>query len=90
MVYSSFYKKDVAWIEEAVNEGVEALDGKAPLYSGLYVPGLKPDELGKAIDNSFAGGAAGICLFGYESMNEDHWEKFITAVKKHKGKGGKS
>lgn len=86
MVYHSFYEKDVAWIKEAVHEGIEALNGKAPLFSGLYIPSLEPDELAEAIDKSFAGGAAGICLFGYEGMNEDHWEKFIKVVKKHKMK----
>jgi uncharacterized lipoprotein YddW (UPF0748 family) len=90
MVYHSFYEKDMAWIEDAVRQGVKALASKVPLYSGLYMPSLNPDELVKAIDNSFAGGAAGICLFGYESMNEDHWKKFIKAVKRHTGKGGNS
>ena len=80
----------MAWIKQAVQEGVEALDGEAPLYSGLYIPSLNPDKLVDAIDNSFAGGAAGICLFGLEEMGEDHWKKFIEAVTRYKKTGGKS
>lgn len=90
MVYHSFYEKDVRWIKEAIREGVEALEGRAPLYSGLYIPGLNPEELTQAIDFSFAGGATGICLFGYERMQEDHWKIFIEAVKKYKKSGVRS
>ena len=88
MVYHNFYEKNVGWIKEAVHEGVEALNAKAPLISGLYIPSLDPDELGEAIAFSFEAGAAGICLFGYEGMNAEHWTNFIKAVKKYKGTGG--
>ncbi len=65
MVYNHFYEKDVAWIEGAVREGAEALDGARPLYAGLYVSALKDDEsLAAAVNGARSGGAAGIALFG--------------------------
>jgi hypothetical protein len=83
MIYHSFYEKDVAWIKEAVEEGVVALGGKIPLISGLYTPSLSPDELGKAIDGSIEGGADGICLFGSEGMSKEHWEIFSKSRQKY-------
>jgi uncharacterized lipoprotein YddW (UPF0748 family) len=83
MIYHSFYEEDVEWIRKAVEEGVEALVGRIPLYCGLYIPALKPDELGRAVDNAFEAGAAGICLFDYGSLSEKHWEAFAEAVKKY-------
>ena len=38
MVYHSFYREDVAWIEATVREGVRALPAGRPLYAGLYLP----------------------------------------------------
>jgi len=83
MVYHNFYEKDVNWIKDAVKEGVDALKGKMPLFSGLYIPKLTSDELAEAIKYAFESGAQGICLFGYEKMNEEHWKKFYNIVKKY-------
>ena len=56
---------------------VEALDGKMPLYAGLYLPDLqKPESLRVAIEDSLASGAAGVSLFG--DVSEEHWEAFGT------------
>lgn len=83
MIYNSFYEKDVAWIKEAVQEGVSALGGKIPLISGLYTPDLSPGELGEAVDCSFEGGADGICLFGSGGMSEEHWKVFSGTIPKY-------
>lgn len=85
MVYHSFYEEDVAWIGEAVDEGMTALGGKIPLVSGLYIPDLNPEELAEAVDYAFAAGASGICLFSSGAMSGAHWERLAGAVKKHKG-----
>ena len=87
MIYHNFYEKDVAWIKEAVKESVSALGGKIPLISGLYMPSFSPDELAKAIDCSFEGGADGICLFGSEGMSKEHWNNFSETVKKYRQLG---
>jgi len=87
MVYHGFYKEDIAWIERATRAGTDALRGRIPLYSGLYVPDLPPADLGRAVERSFAGGAQGVSLFQGNTLTPAHWEQFTAAVKRA-GKGG--
>ena len=74
MVYHAFYKQDVAWIERATREGVEALGGRMPLYTGLYVPDLPPSDLARAAERALAGGARGISLFQGNTLTPAHWD----------------
>ena len=74
MLYQNFYYGSLDWIRDETAEGINALPGAVPLYSGLYVPALTPRELQSAILKSIEGGASGISLFNYESMTHDHWE----------------
>ena len=65
MIYHGFYKENITWIGQAVKEGVQALNGKFPLYAGLYLPDFKNDaELQQGIENALSHGAAGVSLFG--------------------------
>jgi hypothetical protein len=65
MIYHKFYKEDVSWIGDAVEEGVKALHGKFPLYAGLYLPDFDSnDEITQGIRLAIKNGAAGISLFG--------------------------
>jgi hypothetical protein len=65
MVYHSFYREDVAWIEATVREGVRALPAGRPLYAGLYLPELRePGRFEAAVEHALAGGARGVALFG--------------------------
>jgi uncharacterized lipoprotein YddW (UPF0748 family) len=65
MIYHGFYKENVTWIGDAVNEGVHFLAGKFPLYAGLYLPDFKSDdELRQGIQVALKNGAAGVSLFG--------------------------
>ncbi len=65
MIYHGFYKEDVSWIGDAVEEGVKALNKKFPLYAGLYLPDFKNNEEIKAgVQTAMAHGAAGISFFG--------------------------
>jgi uncharacterized lipoprotein YddW (UPF0748 family) len=82
MVYNGFYKEDVAWIERATREGVDALRGRTPLYSGLYVPDLNPPDLGRAVDRAIAGGAQGVSLFQGNTLTPEHWKEFSAALKR--------
>jgi uncharacterized lipoprotein YddW (UPF0748 family) len=87
MVYHAFYKEDVAWIEQATREGVDALRGRMPLYTGLYVPDLTPADLGRAVKRALAGGSQGISLFQGDTLTPEHWKEF-TAAAKGAGTGG--
>jgi len=65
MIYNTFYLEDVDWIKTATREGVIALDGRFPLYAGLYLPGLPEGaDLDGAVRAAQAGGASGVALFG--------------------------
>jgi len=65
MIYHGFYKENVAWIGDAVAEGVKALNGKFPLYAGLYLSDFKNDaEIQQGIQNALHNGAAGVSFFG--------------------------
>ena len=88
MVYHGFYKEDVAWIERATREGVEALRGRMPLYAGLYVPDLTPPDLGRAVERALAGGAQGISLFQGDTLTPAHWKEFTAAAKRAGTAGG--
>jgi uncharacterized lipoprotein YddW (UPF0748 family) len=87
MVYHAFYKEDVPWIERATREGVTALRGRIPLYTGLYIPDLPPADLGRAVGHALAGGAQGISLFQGNALTPAHWEEFKEALKRA-GAGG--
>jgi hypothetical protein len=70
MIYHGFYKEDVSWIGDAVAEGVKGINGRFPLYAGLYLPDFKNNnELEKGIEYALRNGAAGVSLFG--NVNED-------------------
>jgi hypothetical protein len=80
MVYHEFYEEPVAWIGSAVAEGVDALAGLRPLYSGLYIPDLSPEELPRAVEVSLGNGAAGVSLFNLGAMSEAHWAALKRAL----------
>jgi hypothetical protein len=61
MNYNDFYLEGPEWVGDVTREGVEAIDGRIPLYSGLFIcpnpenkteendpenHGLIPEELG--------------------------------------------
>ncbi len=81
MLYHGFYKKDISWIEEQTAKGVKSLSSRIPLYSGLFIPDLNPEPLGRAVDASIAGGAGGTSLFSANAMTNAHWEIFRQKAK---------
>ena len=65
MIYHGFYKENVQWIGDAVAEGIHFLNGKFPLYAGLYLPDFKSnEELQQGMAYALKNGAGGISLFG--------------------------
>lgn len=95
MHYNDFYLEQPEWIGNVTEEGVQAIENRAPLYSGLFIcpkpekkgaekdpenHGLLPQELETAIRVSMENGAAGICLFTPGRMTAEHWEAFEKAI----------
>ncbi|HKK79626.1 MAG TPA: hypothetical protein VJ933_08355, partial [Phaeodactylibacter sp.] len=97
MHYHDFYLEDVSWIGKMTAEGVQALDGRTPLISGLFIcpdperkdeyqdperHGLLPEELPSAIRISLENGAAGVCLFTPGRMTKKHWRALRRSLRR--------
>lgn len=76
MLYHSFYHEGIDWVRAECARGVAALGPATPLYSGLFVPALTPDELVAAVRASLEGGAQGVSLFASGSLSDEHWRAF--------------
>ncbi|WP_200975965.1 hypothetical protein [Echinicola sp. 20G] len=97
MNYNDFYLEGTDWIGSITKEEVTAVDGKMPVYSGLFIcpnpekkaeiadpegHGLIPSEMAEAIRQSIDNGAKGICLFTPGRMTPEHWVEFEKAIYK--------
>lgn len=97
MNYNDFYLGDTKWIGRLTKEEVAAVEGKKPIYSGLFIcpnpekktqekdpenHGLLPEEIEDAIAESMNNGATGICLFTPGRMTDAHWKAFEKAIHK--------
>ncbi|MFZ1083233.1 MAG: family 10 glycosylhydrolase [Candidatus Kryptoniota bacterium] len=80
MLYAAFYDGGIDWIEAQTDKGVKSLHGRMPLYSGLMVFQLNPDDLSKAIDACYQSGASGVSLFSAQSMTPEKWASLSKAV----------
>ncbi len=72
MIYHEFYNQQLTWIATATHEGVASLPTGVPLYSGLYIPNLTPEQLGEAVHLTRDAGAAGVSLFQMDIVTDDH------------------
>jgi uncharacterized lipoprotein YddW (UPF0748 family) len=80
MLYHTFYEQSIAWIGSATQEGADALQGRRPLYAGLYVPSLSPPELVSAVQHARDGGAAGVSLFAADGLTDEHVSRLGSAL----------
>ena len=95
MNYNDFYLKGADWVGTVTKEEVETVEGKKPIYSGLFIchdwqnksgeidpenSGLVPSEIAAAVKAAKDAGAAGICLFCPNHMTEEHWAEFDKAI----------
>jgi uncharacterized lipoprotein YddW (UPF0748 family) len=71
MLYHNFYNAGIDWIGEHVRMHIDQLRIKKPVYSGLFLPSLKPEELREAYIVSREAGAAGVSLFG--NISDEHF-----------------
>ena len=71
MLYHNFYLEDVEWIGRAAREGVVALNGRTPLYAGLFLPKLDTAQLKRAIAAVRDAGASGVSLFSLPSLSTE-------------------
>ncbi|MGF7231883.1 family 10 glycosylhydrolase [Arachidicoccus sp.] len=63
--YHGFYNENLRWIGDAVKEGVHFLNGKFPLYAGIYLPDFKDNQqIQEGIEYALNNGASGMSFFG--------------------------
>lgn len=72
MLYHNFYDAGIEWIGQQVKERTSNLRHKKPVYSGLFLPSLTPEELRQAYMVSINAGASGVALFG--NVSDDHFK----------------
>ncbi len=82
MLYHNFYNADLNWIKEQVAAARQRLADKKPVYSGLFLPSLPPEDFKKAVELSLEGGAAGVALFSDGEFSDAHATVMRQMVKK--------
>jgi hypothetical protein len=77
MLYHSFYEEDVPWIGRQVAAARERiatanLGATPPVYAGVFLSALSPEQLDEAIEVAAASGGSGISIFSYDDLREGH------------------
>ncbi len=72
MLYQNFYNQNLNWIGFSIKQGLREVDKRFPLYAGLYLPSLSPEELKQAILISKNSGANGVSLFDLTNLSDAH------------------
>lgn len=79
MIYHGFYKEPVRWIGDAVQQGIRGLDGRFPLYAGLFLPDFKDlGEFEEGVRYALQNGAAGVSVFG------DLTDEYLNVLSRYK------
>lgn len=79
MIYHGFYREPVSWIGDAVQQGMRGIDGRFPLYAGLFLPDFKNKaEFEEGVRCALQNGAAGISVFG--DLNDE----YLTILSRYK------
>ncbi|MEH0157587.1 hypothetical protein V6R21_26070 [Limibacter armeniacum] len=74
MLYQNFYSEELDWVKSSAKKGVKALDGKFPLYAGLFIPSIEATDFDEALKMAKKGGAKGVSVFDLNSMTTAHWD----------------
>lgn len=78
MLYNVFYEAGPEWVRDQTREGVSTVH--QPIYSGLFIQGMKPEEMARTIRMALEGGASGVSLFSADSMDPAQWQTLRSAT----------
>ncbi len=81
MLYNRAYDEGIDWIGRETEEEVKSMRNGAPVYSGIMVSRMTPDDIAKAVRVSYGAGSSGLSIFSLEGMTEPLWKSFGEAVK---------
>ncbi len=79
MLYNSFYNEGPEWVGKETREGVASV--KAPVYSGIFVPGMDESTFAKVVDTALKAGAAGVSVFSEDAMDAAKWNVLARAAR---------
>ncbi len=82
MIYHEYYFEPLSWVGQAAKEGVDALNGKIPFYSGIFTVWIDAEEMDDVVEYSKQAGAQGICLFNANKMSKKQWKELGKALNK--------
>jgi len=72
-------------MNEIMKTDVAALSENQKVFCGLYLPALKKtNEISKAVDAAFKGGASGIAFFDYRAISDNEWKEIKLIIEKFK------
>jgi uncharacterized lipoprotein YddW (UPF0748 family) len=80
MLYHRFYEEDVPWIGRSTAEDVTAVAAGRPVYSGLYLADLTPEELATAVHVAVDAGASGVSLFNAAGLTDERLSAFRGSI----------
>ncbi|MBK7634198.1 MAG: hypothetical protein IPJ13_07775 [Saprospiraceae bacterium] len=69
------------YIAEHTQKANERLKNKKPVYSGLFIPAIKADQISEAVAEAQKGKCAGVSLFDLASMSDEHWQALKKVLK---------
>jgi uncharacterized lipoprotein YddW (UPF0748 family) len=72
MLYHVFYEEGPEWVRTQTREGVATVN--KPVYSGLFVHGMKVEEFDRTVHMALDGGASGVSLFSADGMDAAKWQ----------------
>ncbi|MEN0004287.1 MAG: family 10 glycosylhydrolase [Bacteroidota bacterium] len=75
MLYNNFYNREVDFIKEHTQKALARMATPKPVYSGLYLPELSPEQMKAGAQMGLEGGASGLAFFEIGSMTDAHWEE---------------
>ncbi len=79
MIYHGFYQEPPEWIGMAAQDGLRVLQGKYPMYAGIYLPDFNNTaEIETGIQSALETDVRGISIFGH--INDD----VLALVSKYK------
>jgi len=72
MAYHTFHAEPLEWVGTATREGRASLPEATPLFTGLHLHDLSPDDMGAPVEIALSAGAAAISLFEMDGVTDAH------------------
>ena len=82
MLYNRAYDQGIEWIGYMTEQEVRGMRNDAPIYSGIMVNGMSPDDIAKAVSVSHDAGSSGLSIFSFQGMSDPLWQSFANAATK--------